>query len=247
MEFTCNCGKTFNSQRSLNSHARFCEKYIKKCNKKSKYFNGNEYICECGFKTTNYQSLNGHFSYCKFHIEILGKPLERHKIPRHSMCWESKTAEEINEIHKKAGKTYSENIRKGLVKTSFKGKTHTEETKEKIRKSTIEYIKKKNNGKFGQRYNPNSIAYIENLNKLNNWHLKHALNGGEYSIGGYFVDGYDETLNIVFEYDERTHYKNIEKSILKDKDINRQNFIINKLKCKFYRYNEALDYFYQVN
>ena len=49
--------------------------------------------------------------------------------------------------------------------------------------------------------------------------------------------------NIVFEYDEPTHYIDKENSILKDKDIKRQQNIINKLKCEFWRYNEYLNLF----
>jgi hypothetical protein len=45
------------------------------------------------------------------------------------------------------------------------------------------------------------------------------LNGGEKFVAGYFLDGYDENLNIAFEYDEPKHYQDIEKNILKYKDI----------------------------
>ena len=52
--------------------------------------------------------------------------------------------------------------------------------------------------------------------------------------------------NIVFEYDEPKHYKDVYNNILSDKDIIRQNNIINKLHCQFWRYNERLDKLYQV-
>ena len=71
-------------------------------------------------------------------------------------------------------------------------------------------------------------------------------NGGEFKICGYFVDGYDKDLNIVFEYDEPKHYIDIENNLLKDKDIQRQNIIINKLNCSFWRYNEKLNLLYKV-
>lgn len=61
------------------------------------------------------------------------------------------------------------------------------------------------------------------------------------------MDGYDSTLNIVFEYDEPRHYKDVNNNILTDKDIERQNYIIEKLGCEFYRYNEALVLLYKVN
>ena len=85
------------------------------------------------------------------------------------------------------------------------------------------------------------------MNEDNHWNLQHAENGGEYEIDGYFLDGYDKELNIAFEYDEKRHYSDPVNNILSERDIERQTSIINKLGCKFYRYNEYLDYFYCVN
>lgn len=85
------------------------------------------------------------------------------------------------------------------------------------------------------------------MNKQNNWNLQHAENGGEYYVAGYFVDGYDKKLNIVFEYDEPRHYKNVNESILRDKDLQRQQNIIQKLNCEFWRYNEKIKVLYKVN
>ena len=84
------------------------------------------------------------------------------------------------------------------------------------------------------------------MNEKFGWNLQHAENGGEVSIAGYFLDGYDKELNIAFEYDEPIHYIDIENNILREKDIERQNYIIEKLNCKFYRYNEKLDKFYEI-
>ena len=64
---------------------------------------------------------------------------------------------------------------------------------------------------------------------------------------GYFFDGYDKERNIVFEYDEPSHYDDVENNVLCARDIERQNYIIKNLNCEFYRYNESLDKFYKVN
>jgi very-short-patch-repair endonuclease len=55
------------------------------------------------------------------------------------------------------------------------------------------------------------------------------MNGGEYYIEelGYWVDGYDETNNVVIEYNEKHHKRQI------SKDEKRKNEIIEFLKCKF--------------
>lgn len=246
-EFICNCGRKFLTRGSLNSHARFCSLYKKKEKPVSKYKSSNgEYICECGKDFINFQSFNAHLSHCDKHHESIGTI--RKKRPseiNNSMNWENKSEYEINEIHKRSGKTHSLKMRNGEIVPSFTRRKHTIETKEKTRLSTIKYIKSLK-GNFKCRYNKNSIDFINNLNKENDWNLQHAENGGEVNIGGYFVDGYDKDLNIVFEYDEPGHYIDKENSILCDKDIERQKFIINKIGCKFYRYNEAIDYLYEV-
>ena len=76
--------------------------------------------------------------------------------------------------------------------------------------------------------------------------MQHAENGGEHKVCGYFVDGYDKELNIVFEYDESRHYKDKINNILNDRDIQRQQNIINELHCEFWRYNEYLDLLYKI-
>lgn len=88
-----------------------------------------------------------------------------------------------------------------------------------------------------------SILLIEEYGKLNNLSFKHAENGGEYYISelGYWVDGYDEKNNIVLEYDENYHNKQVEK------DNKRQKEIIDYLKCGFIRLNENGDEIFKLN
>ena len=54
--------------------------------------------------------------------------------------------------------------------------------------------------------------------------------GGEIQLYGYFVDGYDKERNIIFEYDEKKHYKS--NGNLNNKDIYRQNLIIERYQPK---------------
>ena len=219
-KFICECGKEFKSKNSLKYHYRFC-KIHKPKSKVSKYkIDDNLYKCECGKEFNNFQSLNAHFSHCDFHHECRGTIRKGHTSElTKSMCWGNKTTEEIQEIRNKAGKTRAQLMREGIINFPYNGKPN---------------------------YNVKACRYIDELNKKFGWNLQHAENGGEIRIVRYFPDGYDKKLNIVFEYDEPGHYKDVENNILNEYDIERQQYIIEKLNCKFYRYNEKLDKFYEI-
>ena len=109
----------------------------------------------------------------------------------------------------------------------IKSKT-PEETKRKMRLSTIEYINSCK-GSAAPRYNKKAIKIIDEYGKEHGYNFKHAENGGEVYIPelGYWVDGYDEERNVVVEYYEKHHNYMIEK------DIRRQKQIEDFLKCEF--------------
>lgn len=217
--------------------------------KKTKYWNGEIYTCECGKEYLNFQSLNGHFGHCIIHRQTIGKSIDgMWNPPKGVMCgWSNKTKEEISLIHKKSEKTLNNLYKKGKIQGSFKGRHHKEETKEKLRKAALDNISNKYGG-IQANFSSKACDYIDRLNKANNWNLQHALNGGEKRIGNYFVDGYDKQNKIIFEYDERKHYLDVETNKLREKDEIRQNKILNILgsEWKFYRYNEKKDILYLI-
>ncbi len=55
----------------------------------------------------------------------------------------------------------------------------------------------------------------------------------QFRCDGYFIDGYNEIYNIAIEVDEKKHF-NID-GTRKKKDIERHNYIVNKLKCEIIR------------
>ena len=148
-------------------------------------------------------------------------------------------------IHKKAGKTFKNKIKSGSIIPHWKGKKHSEESKQKMRESTCRYLQ--HNNPTPCRYNKKAISFFNKLSKKNNWNLQHAENGGEFYTGiGYFVDAYDKEKNIVVEYDEKKHYDDVENNILIEKDLKRQKEIIEHLHCEFWRYNETTKCFWKV-
>ena len=113
------------------------------------------------------------------------------------------------------------------------GKKYSNTTKQKLRALAIQRMNKQ---KVIAAYNPKACSFINDINSKMKINLKHALNGGEEIINGYYLDGYDKERNIIFEYDEPHHLS----SRKKQKDLNRQNILIDVLKPNlFLRYNEA--------
>ncbi len=115
---------------------------------------------------------------------------------------------------------------------SQKGKPKSAKARKNMSKSAIKRIKEQ--GSF-IAYNPNSIPIIEAYGKDNGYSFQHAENGGEYLVPDvyYYVDGYDVKNNVVIEYDEAFHVKQIEKDML------RQQHIMDVLGCKFIRIQET--------
>jgi hypothetical protein len=117
------------------------------------------------------------------------------------------------------------------------GKHHTDETKYKLRLFTINDLKTKGIQLGKKNFNPKACKFIEEFGKKNGYNFQHAMNGGEVELYGYFVDGYDKERNIIFEYDEKKHYR--ADGNLNNRDIYRQNLIIKKYNpTMFIRYNE---------
>jgi very-short-patch-repair endonuclease len=138
------------------------------------------------------------------------------------------------------GKRHSEETKR-KIGISGKGRVCSEETKQKHRICMA--IKIQKYGTLTKNFNPNACKFIDNLNRLMGIELRHALNGGEEIVSGYFVDGYDKNKNIVFEYDERRH--NL--PAVKIKDEVRQKTIIDNLNpILFLRYDEVEKNLYDV-
>lgn len=83
----------------------------------------------------------------------------------------------------------------------------------------------------GEPLMPN-IGVIERecLNELQK-HVSYSIERNKFCFG-YYLDGYVKELNLVIEFDEPFHYID---GKLTERDVKRQDDIINKLQCKFFR------------
>lgn len=162
------------------------------------------------------------------------------------VAWNKGLTKETNSIIAKRTETWKKNLSENKFQPTWVNRKHTEETKSKIRNSTIAYLKSCDPN-WQVRYNKASIAIIEKIGRENGWCFCHAENKGEFKTkNGYFLDAYDPVKNIVLEYDEARHYKDATKNILIEKDIIRQNNIIDELHCDFYRYNSVTNTLWKV-
>ena len=110
------------------------------------------------------------------------------------------------------------------MRKSLTGKKASEETKEKIRCRIIKHIENKKLN--GAPMMPNVGTYEHQTLNI----LEECLNSKilrQYFVGGFFLDGYCPALNLAIEIDEKHHKYINEKP--------RENFIKNRLNCKFLR------------
>ncbi len=129
----CECGKQYEKQSSLNSHARFCDKYVKTIKHVSKYkINENLYICECLKEFNNHQALNGHFCFCLIHRNGELPAVSKIGIKGQMTGWNNFTDDDISKIKIKSGETSKVKIKSGEIIPHFRGKKHTIESKEKM-------------------------------------------------------------------------------------------------------------------
>jgi ribonuclease BN (tRNA processing enzyme) len=110
---------------------------------------------------------------------------------------------------------------KKKVSEKLKGKIFSREYRDKLRLAAINYIKEVS-GAVCPRIGHNEKQILDNLEIEMTYKILR-----QYEVDGYFLDGYIEELNLAIEVDERP--KN------KLKDIERENYIKDKLNCEFLR------------
>lgn len=115
----------------------------------------------------------------------------------------------------------------------------SEEQREKLRIINVE--RKIQDGTLSwPNYNRHACELFRRLESDLNLNGHYATKNKEKRIGRYWVDYYEPTVNIVVEYDEPYHFDS--NGNLRQQDINRQKWIIDRLKCNFIRINDSTSY-----
>ena len=223
-----------------------------KCNKE--IFYKNEYNLKRGIKNNTLcrfcnTSKENNGMYGKNHyniwLEKYGKEEADKKLKSYKDKLYGDRFKELNRRGRFKGHKHTLKYRKHISDLYLKngspssGTKRTRETKRKHRLTMIKRIEeiKFNGGQIHPGFNIIACDVIYWINKFYNYNFQHAMNGGEFRIKelGYWVDCYDKKKNIVIEFYERRHYKlNGE---LKERDIEREQEIIEYLNCEFVRIN----------
>lgn len=202
-------------------------------------------ICKCG-NVVNHKSYESYLKSVRANTHCIQC--------NNSQVWLNKnhSEESKNKISKSnLGKHYNssrlgfkeseESIEKRSLKLKgrvpgFINKSHSRETKLKMRLKRIEDMDKKYTlGWTSPNYNKKACKLFEEINKEMSWNGQHAEHVGEFKILGYFLDFYEPTLNIAIEFDEKRH----ENPKQKKRDMEKQQIITEALGCKFYRIKQG--------
>ena len=142
------------------------------------------------------------------------------------------------------GKHHTDETRRKISETrkarKIPGPKISEDGRRRLRLKRIHEIEvDRNNGhQIVPSFNKSACKFFDRVNAELGWNGKYATNGGEYFVAdlGYWVDYYEPIRNVIVEWDERQHF-NVD-GTLKQSDIDRQRQIVEKLGCKFFRYDE---------
>lgn len=127
---------------------------------------------------------------------------------------------------------------KGRV-PGFGGKKHKKTTRLKMSKRRSEMLRDRfGHGQISPWYNKDACKLFDEINAELGWNGHHAENGGEFYVGGYWVDYYEPVHNVVIEFDEPRH----DIPSISEKDLIREDNIKQLLGCNFIRIKQGFEY-----
>jgi very-short-patch-repair endonuclease len=143
--------------------------------------------------------------------------------------WAKGETKETNKFIKKQSEKLRERYKSGELSGSFKGRKHTKEAKEKIRKARIEYLKKNKCGTAWHNKSKGLMSYGEEV--LHNIFAKEGIYKkydvvNEFPVYPYFIDFAFINERVAVEFDGKCHFENGNKRI--EHDIKRDEYLKNK-------------------
>jgi DNA-directed RNA polymerase subunit RPC12/RpoP len=174
---------------------------------------------------------------CKSPVKCHGKAMAIQKQNQNQLC---KKCGRIG----MQGKNHSNSAKK-LISDQAKKRWNSQKFRKKLNGHVSYLMGSRKHGR--RKWNPRVCSYLDKVNaelKDKGIFFRHEKNhsAGEYTCLCYFADGYDETNNIWFEYDEKHH----ETPNIKKKDGVRERRLIGFLKGRFIRYSEKCGVLYEV-
>lgn len=170
---------------------------------KGRFIEGHEVLGNGMQKAIEYNKLNGVWNKNK-------------KLRNRTKLEKQKTSETMKKNWKNP--TWDNKKRNNKISKTLEGHEVSNKTRKKIRKAVSRHVKKVGGPLLGKQ----EKQILDNIEEFIEFKIIR-----QYPICGYFVDGYFEEANVVFEIDERPK--------IKERDIERENIIKNELNCTFVR------------
>lgn len=165
-------------------------------------------VC-CPFCQKNY-NVNGilyHIRYCKQNPNHeINYNKGNHGATKGYIAWNKGLTKDIDERVRQNSETLHQRYKSGEIIPPWQGKKHTEETKEKIRKSMNKFFEEHGNPGWNSMTNTQTPSYPEK------YFLKYFLNNNiplkyHLGVGSYQLDFYNKELKKYIEIDGEQHYR----------------------------------------
>ena len=135
--------------------------------------------------------------------------------------WNSGLTKENDKRVREHGDSLSEKYKTGLLKPSWSGRHHSEESKEKMRRKRFDFLKKRTGETAWERRASRKMSFLEQW-FFDNVILEHNLTEkydivNEYAQYPYFIDFAFLNIKLAVELDGACHFKNGKERIEHDK------------------------------
>lgn len=191
--------------------------------------------CICGKEFKSKPALNSHKGKCKVVNPNYIHPFYKEGFDSSKLNWNRGLTKETNDSVRRQSETYRNRILNGEIQGSFKGRHHSEESKEKIRQARFKYLQQKQGNTAWEKVQRGDLTFLEE--KFRNVIIQYRLYDKydivyNYSLYPYFVDFAFTNIKLGVELDEPCHFKYCTRI---KHDIERDNLLFEKYNWKMFR------------